>query len=42
MEFAKGGFSHIVRKYYKNLYPFGEEIDCVKVIKLKLIACVAD
>lgn len=42
MEFAKGGFSHVIKNYYKRLYPFGDEIDCVKIIKLKIIAQIAD
>ena len=40
-EIVKGGYSHIVHSYYKRLYSFGEEIDSVKIIKLKILVSLA-
>ena len=40
-EIVKGGYTHIVNTYYKRLYSFGEEIDSVKIIKLKILVSLA-
>lgn len=41
-EIVKGGYCHIIWSYYKRLYSFGEEIESVKIIKLKILVSLAD
>ena len=41
-EIINGGYSHVVRPFYNKFYSFGEEIDPLKIIKLKILASLAD